>query len=566
MRPHLAAVLLIVASCSDASIPTDDDTTSASSNDDSAEPTPPSPSDDDSAEPTPPGDDDDTTPDLSATYRSSLYPDSWTPAFTGPDGRFLHDFSYAGYHRGEMPLPDVAPGPQCDIVDQGADPTGQEDATAVIQGCVDSLTEGGVVFVPAGLYRVDGLVVIERDGVVLSGEGEGSRLWFTRTEGMSDTGHITARGSVQRGADLPLAEDGVARSHTVRIADASSLAVGAEVSLGWVITDDFVADHGMTGTWTQFNGQWRAFERRTVSSIDTTAMPHTVSLDIPLRSAALLRDGASLRVESGAIREVGVEHLAVATAGDWDTAWSLDRTHAIHFIGVRDAWVRDVHSFESPGDPAGAHLLSGGLKILDSTRVTVADSHFADAQNRGGGGNGYLFEVSRSTEVLTIGSTARAGRHNFIQNWDFGTSGCVWTAAESHDGRALFADWDPIGSLGYSEYHHSLARANLVEDSVVTDGWQGVHRGSDSSGAGHSATENVFWNLRGGGQLRSLQWGMGYVIAPNDMNVTTDPATGGWQSPGAGTAPEDWVEGLDESRPIEPQSLYADQLARRLAG
>ena len=37
-------------------------------------------------------------------FRSLLYPPDWDPAFTGEKGRFLHDFSYAGYRNGEVPL------------------------------------------------------------------------------------------------------------------------------------------------------------------------------------------------------------------------------------------------------------------------------------------------------------------------------------------------------------------------------------------------------------------------------------------------------------------------------
>ena len=80
----------------------------------------------------------------------------------------------------------------------------------------------------------------------------------------------------------------------------------------------------------------------------------------------------------------------------------------------------------------------------------------------------------------------------------------------------------------------------------------------------HSATESVFWNLRGAGLLRSLQWGNGYVIAPNDMEVHTDPNEVGWGQPGEGTEPGDWVEGIDPVGEIEPVSLFEDQLARRL--
>ena len=54
-------------------------------------------------------------------WRSSLYPEAWTPGFADADGRFLHDFSAAGYRAGATGLPDDPPGP---VVDATAPPYG----------------------------------------------------------------------------------------------------------------------------------------------------------------------------------------------------------------------------------------------------------------------------------------------------------------------------------------------------------------------------------------------------------------------------------------------------------
>ena len=118
-----------------------------------------------------------------------------------------------------------------------------------------------------------------------------------------------------------------------------------------------------------------------------------------------------------------------------------------------------------------------------------------------------------------------------------------------------------IAPTGLSEYHHSLATANLVDSSILDDGWAALNRGDWSTGAGHSATECVFWNVTGEGALRSYQYGHGYVIGTSpDLDVRTSlPAL---MSPG--TEPEDWVEGLGEADTLVPSSLYEDQLARRL--
>jgi hypothetical protein len=503
------------------------------------------------------------------SWRSALYPEDWTPDFTSSDGHFLHDFSYAGYHAGQDALPSPLPGAVYDVTTYGADPTGATDATSAVQAAINAAAAShatAIVDFPAGTYRFDGLLTVRAPNIVLRGAGSSaSYLYFTRTDGMSDTSHLTFSGTITQGADHLLTVDGENRSRTVQLADVSDLAVGDAVAIGWTITDAFTEEHGMTGVWVSFTNQWKTMFRRTITGIDPTT--GTVTLDVPLRYPAKMRDGASLRVESGYLTEVGVQDLAVSTVNDWTTAWTVDRTHAIGLVGVRDGWISNVNSWESPlsTDGRGKHLLSGGFLVQDSRRVTVSDCDLENAQNRGDNGNGYLYEVMRSNEVLTRDSVGKNGRHNFIQNWDFGTSGCVWLRTYSSGGHSYYADWDPIGWNSYSEFHHSLAMANLIDQSTATDGWQAVNRQAESSGAGHSATQTVWWNIDGGGYLRSLQYGDGYVIGTDGMDVHVDPSEWDWNSSGEGTEPEDWTEGVDASDPIEPASLYEDQLSRRLS-
>jgi hypothetical protein len=106
--------------------------------------------------------------------------------------------------------------------------------------------------------------------------------------------------------------------------------------------------------------------------------------------------------------------------------------------------------------------------------------------------------------------------------------------------------------------------ANLVDDSVTNDGWAAVNRHGFSSGAGHSATQNVFWNLRGEGVMRSFQYGWGYVIGTGEA-VQVQAGIAEWAALGwgDGTEPDDFIEGLGDATTLEPQSLYEDQLARR---
>lgn len=493
----------------------------------------------------------DSAPAAPVAWRSALYPADWAPGFAVGDAS-LPDFSYAGWHNGEG----APPSPPVDRVVEGGDPTGLADSTAAIQAALDL---GGVVRLPAGTWRVDGLLTVATSGTVLRGDGpDATFVHFTAATGMEGVANLTFAGASRQGTDRPLAVDGAAGSREVTLTDPAGLAVGDDVLVGWTITPAFIEAHGMTGVWAVSADRWRPFFRRTVVAIDGDR----VTLDVPLRYPALLRDGASPRVETGALRDVGLEGLAVSSAVDPTAAWTADRSHAVALVGVTDGFVRDVVSWSPPGADDGDHLQSGGLLVQQSKRVTVSDVHLAEAQNRGEGGNGYLFEVMQSAEVLIADCTARAGRHNFIQNWDFGTSGVVFLRTVSTEGQALTSRTGSIRTVGASEFHHSLAMANLIDHSVTDDAWKAANRGSYSSGAGHSATQTVFWNTAGAGALSSYQFGLGYVIGTTGLTVNT--AITVWPET-SGSEPEDWAEGVDAGGTLEPASLYEDQLARRLA-
>lgn len=503
-------------------------------------------------------------------WRSVLYPEDWTPAFTGPDGMFLHDFSYAGYHNGETGLAQDLADLTIDVVeDHGADATGEADATAAFQAAIDAAGEAGgaIVTVPAGLYKIDGQLTIAASRVVLRGVGaEQSKLWFTKFDGMSYKSHLNLAGALKLADETLLTADGESRSSTVMVADAGAYEVGDDVAVGFVISPEFVEEHGMTGTWMVFNGMWASFFWRTVTAVEGD----TLTLDVPLRYPVKVRDKASVKRVSGYLREVGVEDLGIANAVGWDDAWAQDQVHAVSLRGVKDAWVRGVASYVSPGADKdgfgmGRHLQSGGIEVVQGKRVTIADSTLALAEHRGDGGNGYLFEVSQSSEVLVRDCTGDAGRHNFIQNWGFGATGIVWLRIHSLNGESVAVMDLDFGLTGLSEFHHSLATANLIDHSTVDDGWGAVNRNAESSGAGHSSTQSAVWNPDGKGVVRSRQFGHGYVIGPGQF-VKLETALG---TPDAkGTEPEDFVEPVpkDAPGPLIPQSLYEDQLMRRLGG
>ncbi|MGE9291158.1 MAG: glycosyl hydrolase family 28-related protein, partial [Puniceicoccales bacterium] len=92
-------------------------------------------------------------------WRSSLYGEDWTPPadLNFSRDKFIQDYSYAGYARGEKPIPTMEDAPVLNVIDFGADPSGEKDSTSAIQRAIDTAArEDGpaVVYLPTGRYHV----------------------------------------------------------------------------------------------------------------------------------------------------------------------------------------------------------------------------------------------------------------------------------------------------------------------------------------------------------------------------------------------------------------------------
>ena len=399
-------------------------------------------------------------------WRSKLYPVDWTPQTEDLQGRFLHDFSYAGYKNGEESPEVFAGAPIFDVMlDFQATPGGQDDCTEAVQAAIDAASEagGGVVYFPGGLYRIDGTLKVESSGVVLRGAGPDlSRIFFSGAEVSNYSGHLMFSGALNTTHEVALVMDAPSRQAWVEVESADGFQVGDDVQIGWIVSPDFVEEHEMEYVWNVFNDTWQPFFHRNVVAVDAQSDPPRLTLDVPLRYRGKTRDGASVRRIEGYLHGVGVEDLGMADATDWETAWAHTQVHLFRMVGVKDSWVKNLWSFKPPTAPDSglgkdAHLQNSGLMVKMSKRVTVADSRLSFAQNRGSGGCGYLFEVRQSSEILFRDCLGRAGRHNFIQNWGFGATGIVWLRVHSLEGENIFSKNLDLGLPTTPDFHHSLA-------------------------------------------------------------------------------------------------------------
>jgi len=507
-------------------------------------------------------------------WQSALYPSGWRPGYADAQGRFLQDFSYAGYHGGDAPLPDPS-GHRLVVTDPSyrADNTGRSDATAAIQAALDDAAnyDQAVVFLPSGTYRIappanaTAALRIQGDHIVLLGEGPGKTFLFNSDPVMRGKTviEVKARDASwwwEEGnwvEQSPATADIANGARQIGVQNPGLFSPGDLVVVRNDATERFIAELGMSGKWTPANLQNRAliFCRKVVAADPAAG---TITVDVPIRYPIRVVDHARVaKLNKRMVAEVGLQDFSIGMQentgnglGDNDfkvegtAAYQVHGSHAVVFDEAQNSWVRRVNSYAPPGNASGCHVVSNGILLVRSRFVTVQDCDWSHAQYLGEGGNGYLFTL-QGNECLLRSCHAEKGRHNY----DFGqmsSSGNVILDCTTKDGRLA------------SDFHMHFSVANLI-DNMTCDGnfLEAVYRPYGSPPIhGVTTTQSVFWNTNG---LRyppkppaivvSRQFGQGYVI--------------GTRGPAPEVETDNFAEGIGQGETLEPRSLYLDQLARR---
>ena len=111
----------------------------------------------------------------------------------------------------------------------------------MIQKALDAVPAPGAVLLKAGEYRVGGKISINRNGVVLRGEGEATRIVATGTtqRTLMNMGVSTVRRLL---AETAIVENALAGQMWVRVDDPSVFAVGDRVSVCLAPNDLWISD------------------------------------------------------------------------------------------------------------------------------------------------------------------------------------------------------------------------------------------------------------------------------------------------------------------------------------
>lgn len=528
-----------------------------------------------------------------APWRSVLYDDQWNPlpAKSFDSDKLVQDFSYVGYHRGERPLPEVA-GPVFNVVsDFSADPTGNTDSTAAIQAAINaaSVAGGGVVYLPAGTYRIapptgsNFALRITASGIVLRGAGIGQTFLLGTATEMRSKRLIEATGpspywTWNNGTAYPITADLPGPAMTIPVADVSPFSVGDWILIRTDVTADWINEHNEPGWLGHESSLGGLCYYRQVAAVD--AENGALGIDAPTRYAIKTRDNARVYLRNNALAEIGFEDFSIGNVehpgSDWGesdytnsakSAWDTHASYLISWRNVRNSWIRRVSTFADAGNASGAHLLSNGILLTECRGVTIDSCHFQRPQYGGGGGNGYMYRLGNSNECLLLDCIAEFSRHGLVFS-HMGSSGNVFrNCLDKTTGRATGSTGSYQTSGKSSDHHMHFSHSNLIDACTVDNSWfQAAYRPFGTPPLHNlTAAHTVFWNTRClsspvGVAVHSQQARYGYVIGTR--GAVTAVRTSG-TSP-AKTDPVDHVEGLGDGDRLDPFSLSLDQRRRRL--
>lgn len=532
-------------------------------------------------------------------WRSQLYPETWSPPGVTTSfytEKMIQDFSYAGYHRGEEPVPDVKTG----IIDvtkppYNADKTGTNDATSAIQNAITqaSSSGGGVVYLPAGIYKVNpgsnsSALRISSDNVVLRGDGIGKTFILNTSYQMRGKSVINISPSGGASWTSPpsthtkITSDLMGPALTIPVENPGIFNVDDWVLIRSDITSSWIAEHQEQTEWggSTFSG---FIYYRKIINVNTGSK--TVTIDAPTRYAMKTRDNARIHLSPVMLQETGIEDLSIGNVqhpgttgwGEEDysstgnASYDCHNSWLISLSRVCNSWVRRVASYQPSGNSTTAHLLSNGLQIAYSRGVTVDSCHFQRGQYGGGGGNGYMYRI-QANECLISNSKATFCRHGFVLSHMYSCGNVFLKCYDKDNGKQTGATGSGSTSGKGSDHHMHFSASNLF-DGCTSDNsnFQAAYRPYGSVPKHNlTAAHSVYWNTCGLGTgvtsyvIYTQQARYGYVIGTwgTRTDVRTTPVNAESE---VKTNPVDHVEGKGEGETLEPKSLYEDQLSKRLA-
>lgn len=339
--------------------------------------------------------------------------------------------------------------PVYNIQDYGALSDSSADASPAIESAIAAAQSGGIIYFPAGKYRVDDPILVDQDSIIIRGAGPEETFIYSGAAGRSIEFMKTDRGEWQVFQSLP-----VQGSTYALVTDPGLFRIGqfAEVQQD---NDSLLmyTDSRWKQSWAE-SAVGQLFE---ITDIRGDTLYFANAFHYAPRS-----DLNPLIRPQNLMKYNGVESLYI------------EKTEADdHTISIRNSaycWVQEVHSNRTRRAHVNLHTTLG---------CEIRRNFFHHSLYYGGGGSAYGVEaLFHSTDILVEDNIFYHLRHAMMVH--VGAVGNVFAynystdavQGEHGDEQTLNQGWVPPDISLHGHYaQYNLFEANVVEEIGIADYW-----------------------------------------------------------------------------------------------
>ncbi len=456
----------------------------------------------------------------------------------------IPDFSRVGYHYGDDSFPDYA-----NVVQLPSPEEIGGDATEVIQSAIDNAPYGSVIQFRPGRYIVDGLLIVDRDGIILRGAPDlgteifargtvpiedvpptsdssffncvrplinigvskservvrTSLLLMSRTtirntddvliEDHSEPWRVAGLGlnsafSTTEGEGSNIVEDAFCGSSFVTVHDASAFSPGQDVVVYRPGTQKWIDDLQMSAEYLGEDGCWKpdAYSMRWERKVKAV-VGNRIYFDIPLVMSVTSEYGGGVVRPCNArrVRECGVENLKLISD------YNEDRNYIVNGREVKG----DVYHAVSAIVFYGAehcwvknvetwYFSESAVAIAGGAKnISVQDCCQQEPAGYVIGGLRYAFHISAGQQSIVRDCESNFDRHQFVTGPRVPGPN-VFLYCE---GKNAYADVGP---------HQRWATGTLYDHVATNATIAARNTGLSGTGHGWQGTNQVFWSCSAG--------------------------------------------------------------------
>ncbi|NOG55417.1 MAG: hypothetical protein HND57_14035 [Planctomycetes bacterium] len=468
--------------------------------------------------------------------------ENWSPQSRLPD------FSFAGYHFGEDPLPDIDI--TANVCDFGAIPDDDTDDTQAFKDAI-ATTDHGAILIPAGRYIISDILWIEKPNIVLRGQGAAKSI-LVCTKSLEDVrpnmsattsgrptsgyswsgGFIWVKGNYRMTPVTPITSESTRGDRTVSVADTEHIPLHQPITI--TLHDDenkTLLNHLYTGDPGDTRKVTKPITVRFVTRL-TLIDGHGVTIERPLRWDIRPEWKPEIRTFNPTVSEVGIEHLGFEFPNrPYKGHFTEFGANAIAINNAANCWVRNVRI----NNCDSGVFLTGMFCTIDNLVIESARTPI-------GGTTGHHGVIMGTDNLMT----------NFTFNTHFIHD---ITVSYTHAGNVVK---NGRGTNLSFDHHKKANHENLFCNIDVGAGTEMWRCGGGASLGKHCGARTTFWCIRAN---RDQTWPRA-SFGPDSMNLVgvrmaadteslTDPDSG------------KWIEPIPPNT-LQPADLHAAQLERRL--